>query len=194
MKIKEIFDKPFKGLRIENNSDNKLDAYLIDTKDVENCVIRINKSELKTINMEVSPKYFLKEGDIIIATVPSSTTAHVGYCSIISDEDKCIIKKNFIILRNCNEKYNAEFVAEYLELFGVVEAYNKKNQNKSEKEALTTIDIENIEIPNIPIDKQNKLVEVFDPMNERVDLFNRIISNENRIKKYLISEMIESEK
>lgn len=191
MKIKEIFDKPFKGLRIENNSDNIVNAYLIDTKDVENCVIKINKSELKTIKMEVSPKYFLKEGDIIIATVPSSTTAHVGYCSSLSVEDKCIIKKNFIILRNCNEKYNAEFVAEYLENFGINDYIENVKKNK---EALTTLDLEEIDIPEISIDKQNELMKAIHPINERTRLYNKLISNDNDIKKYLINEVINDEK
>ena len=124
MKIVDIFKERHYGVRIENDSKlEPIKAYLVDTSGVENCVINYSKEGLKDIKMNVKDKYFLKPNDIIIATVPSSTTAHVGFCS--SCDDKVIIKKNFIILRNLKEgvNFNLEFVAEYLENFGIKEYY-----------------------------------------------------------------------
>ena len=188
MKINKIFKDIYKGVRIENNrSAEPFDAYLVDTKDVNECVINYYNSELQTINMEVLDKFFLKEGDIIIASIPSTTTCHVGYCSNI--DDKVIIKKNFIILRNPYEpnKYNLEFIAEYLENYGIKDYIDNVKKNK---EGLTKEDIKDIDIPDIDIEKQNDLMKVIHPINERTRLYYKLINNDHEIKDYLMSGVI----
>ena len=191
MKIVDIFKERHYGVRIEN--DGKLEpikAYLVDTSGVENCIINYSKEGLKEIKMNVKDKYFLKPNDIIIATVPSSTTAHVGFCS--SCDEKVIIKKNFIILRDLKEgvNFNLEFIAEYLENFGIKEYYEDV---KKSKEALTMVEVEDIDIPLIDIDKQNELMKAIHPINERSRLYNKLISNDNKIKEYLMNEVINNE-
>ena len=191
MKIVDIFKERHYGVRIENDSKlEPIKAYLVDTSGVENCVINYSKEGLKDIKMNVKDKYFLKPNDIIIATVPSSTTAHVGFCS--SCDDKVIIKKNFIILRNLKEgvNFNLEFVAEYLENFGIKEYYEDV---KKSKEALTMVEVEDIDIPLIDIGKQNELMKAIHPINERSRLYNKLISNDNKIKEYLMNEVINNE-
>ena len=99
MYIKDIFTDVFKGLRIENSNDETLKkkVYLIDTKDVEGCRIHFSKSGLQEICMDVKDKYYLQPGDIIIATVPSERTCHVGFATSNSlSSTRAIIKKNFI--------------------------------------------------------------------------------------------------
>jgi len=191
MKIKKIFKEINKGLRIEyDNRVEPIEAYLVDTGLVDSCVINYTKNGLEKIYMDVKDKYFLKPNDIIIATIPSSTTAHVGYCSSI--EDKVIIKKNLIILRNPfdNNKYNLEFIAEYLENYGIKDYYDNVKKNK---EALTIEDVEDIDIPEIDITKQEELIKAIHPINERSRLYNKLIQNDMEIKKYLMNEVIYNE-
>jgi hypothetical protein len=190
MVIKDIFREIFKGVRIEiDNRFEPFDAYLVDTSSVDNCVINYSKNGLEKIQMDVRDKYFLKPNDIIIATIPSSTTCHVGYASSL--EDKVIIKKNFIVLRNpYNDNYNLEFIAEYLENFGIKDYYENIKKNK---EALVKEDIENIRIPDIDRSKQDELMKTIHPINERSRLYNKLIHNDTEIKKYLMSGVIEDE-
>ena len=185
MLIKDIFKDIHKGIRIENNTKNPVEAYVIDTTNVENCIINYKKGEPKKIYMNIKDKYYLKKGDIIIASIPTETTNHVGY-SEISNGDKVIIKKNFFIIRNPYDvdKYNLEFIAEYLELFGI-ESIKKNYINGFGKQ-----DIENIYIPDISIDKQNILVNLIKKFKERIKSYNDLIENDKTIKKYIISEMI----
>ena len=189
MLIKEIFKDIHKGLRIENNSNNSIEAYVIDTINVENCIINYSKSEIKTIHMDIKDKYFLKNEDIIIASIPTENTNHVGYSELTNDE-KVVIKKNFFILRNPfnKEKYNLEFVAEYLELFAI-DQIKRNHRNGFEKQ-----DIENIYIPEISIDKQNELVILIRSFKERIKLYSRLVRNDKNIEKYIISEMINDDK
>ncbi len=191
MKIKDIFRDIFKGVRIEfDNTVEPFESYLVDTSTVDNCVINYSKNGLEQIHMNVKDKYFLKPNDIIIATIPSSSTSHVGYCSSI--EDKVIIKKNFIVLRNpYNEGlYNLEFIAEYLENYGIKDYFDNVKNNR---EALTKEELEDIEIPNLDINKQNELMKAVHPINERSRLYNKLIQNDTEIKKYLMNEVIYNE-
>ena len=191
MRINEIFKDIYKGLRIEY--DNKLEpfeAYTVDTSVVDNCVINYSKNGLEEIHMNVKDKFFLKPNDIVIATIPSSSTAHVGYCSSI--DDKAIIKKNLIILRNPydDRKYNLEFIAEYLEIYGIKDYFDNVKKNR---EGLTIEDIKDIEIPNIERGKQDELMNAIHPINERSRLYNKLIQNDNEIKNYLMNEVIYDE-
>ena len=191
MRIKDIFKYIYKGIRIEyDKSIDPISCYVIDTSGVENCVINYTKGGSYDISMDIKDKYFLKDGDIIIATIPSSSTSHVGYASKVTD--KVIIKKNFIVLRNPynSNLYNLEFIAEYLENFGIKDYYENIKKNK---EALVKEDVENIEIPDISIDKQNELMKAIHPINERSRLYNKLIQNDSKIKKYLMNEVINYE-
>ncbi len=190
MKLKDICkDKICKGIRIYTDKmEDVIDAYVIETKDVENCSIRYTKPD-SIIQMKVDNKFFLKKDDIIIASIPSNNTNHVGYCKDIGDE-KVIIKKNFFILRNMDrDKYNPEFVAEYLEQVGIEEAKEKKATKD-----FVAGDIEEIDIPNIPIEKQNELVALLRPINERNELYHKMIDNCEEIKRYMILEVVKDEK
>ena len=189
MLIKEIFKDIHKGLRIEDNGTKPIEAYVIDVINVENCIINYSKSETKKIYMDIKDKYFLKNEDIIIASIPAETTNHVGYAEITND-DKVVIKKNFFILRNPYNKelYNLEFVAEYLELFAI-DQIKGNHRNGFEKQ-----DIENIYIPELSIEKQNELVKLIKSFKERIKLYSRLVRNDKYIEKYIISEMINDEK
>ena len=192
MLLKEIFKSIYKGLRIESESDTDgKNYYVVYTKNVGNCIINYSKENIKCINTQVKDKYLLKEGDIIIASIPSNKTCHVGYCSSTEDNN-VIINKNFIILRNpINNNYNLEFIAEYLENIGI---NNFFKNNRTTKEALTVLEVEDIEIPNISIEKQNELMSLINPINERIRLYNKLINNDTEIKEYLMNEVTHSEK
>lgn len=189
MTINDVF-KVFKGIRIEKTTKDSFEAYVIDTKDVSNCVINYSNSKDDIYMTDINEKYFLKPKDIVIASIPSQTTNHVGYCTSIGDE-KVIIKKNFFVLRlrePDNNEINTQFVAEYLEYFGVEELKEKYSYKGFQRS-----DIENIDLPNISIEKQNELVDLIKPMNERNKLYYKLIKNEEEIKKFIISEVIKNE-
>lgn len=191
MVLKEIFKDIYKGLRVESDSstDGK-EYYVIYTKDVGNCVINYSKDSIKTLNTNVKDKYLLKEGDIIIASIPSNATCHVGYCSSV-DDDNVIINKNFIILRNpISDQYNLEFIAEYLEGIGIKDFYLN---NRKDKEGLTIPEVEEIVIPDVSIQKQDELMSLIKPINERNRYYNKLIENDMEIKKYLMDEAMKYE-
>lgn len=189
MQIRTIFKERFKGLKIEENSrEETIEAYTFGVKEVENCIINYHKEGLQTINMRVKDKYFLKEGDIVVATMPSSTSSHVGFFSNNTEDEKVIINRNFVVLRNPIKDFNPEFIAEYLENIGIKESFSKKN-----KEAFKIEDIEDIDIPEISIDQQEELMKLIHPINQRAKYYNQVIQNDSKIKKYMINEVVNNE-
>ena len=190
MKLVEVFKDIFKGVRIENDkSIAAINAYVIDLKDVDSCVINYKREEAMSIQMKVKDKYFLKPKDILIGIIPSGTTSHVGYCQELNDNELVIIKKHFIVLRNpYNDNFNLEFIAEYLENFGI-----KKIFDNTPFRELTLEEIENIELPNVPLEKQEEIVNLIHPINERSRLYNKLIQNDIQIKKYIMNEAIKND-
>ena len=184
MLIKDIFKDIYKGVRIEDIGDTIFESYVIDTKDVDSCVINYKASGIKSIKMDIKDKYILKPKDIIVASIPSITTSHVGYAPDNLVDRNIIIKKNFFILRNPIDKYNPEFVAEYLENIGI------KQLNKS---SLSKQDIEEIDIPDISIEKQNSSIEIIELLNERTRYCNLIINNQKDIKLKVLDKVMNNE-
>lgn len=202
MKIKDIFEEIFKGLAIENDDrEEKIKAFFIDTKDVENGCIAYAESKVQEIAMKVKPKFYLKPNDIIVSTRPSENTCHVGCFNNWEAKDIIAIpKKNFVILRSIKKDYIPEFIAEYLETIEIHEYFTKKEaeENKQngniKKDALTINDIEEIIVPKIPIEKQKEMVALINPINERNILYKKVITNDIEIKKYILNEVIKHEK
>lgn len=189
MLIKDIFkDNIYKGVRIEDKGNTSFESYVIDTKDVENCVINYKNIGIKKINMDINDKYLLKPKDIIVASIPSNTTSHVGYAQDDLEDRNVIIKKNFFILRNPIDRYNPEFVAEYLDNIGI-KLFCEQNNLYS----LTKQDIEKIDIPNISIEKQNEAIEVIRLFNRRIRYFNLLINNQKDLKLKVLDKVMNDE-
>ena len=174
------------------NLDESFLAYTIDTKDVEKCVINYSSKSPENICMNVKDKYILKEGDIIIANIPSTSTAHVGYASKLDSDYPIVIKKNFIVLRNISDDYNPLFVAEYLETIGIKKFYVEKNKDASY--AMVKEDIESIDIPNVSKEDQDRCVSLLNPLNERDRLYKELLVNDSKIKECLLQEVINGDK
>jgi RAB protein geranylgeranyltransferase component A len=200
MKISDIFSDIFKGFDIQENGNYEpYKAYLIDTRDVINCRVNYSESNLKEIKSKYKDKYFLKANDIIVSTRSSLLSRHVGYIAndknrVINNfsEIKLIPKKNFIVLRGCNELYYLpSFVANYLEYIGID---NYFKYSKEESNQLTIQLIEDIVIPKISLAKQQELLRLLNPINERSYLYKKMIANDIEISKYAISEVLKNEK
>lgn len=180
MKLENIFKEIFKGLKIEDTNEcEEYRIYLLDTKDISNCNVTYNT--LSNVNMKIKDKYLLKENDIILSTRISTKSCHVGY---VSSNTPAIPKKNFIILRNCNDTYLPEFIANYLEYIGI-NKYLKENN----KDTLTIEDIKLITIPKVDIDKQRDIINLVSPINKRITLYNKLINNDIELTKRLLSEV-----
>lgn len=193
MKVVDIFKETAKGVVIERDGyeEDKKMAFCLDTSNISNCVISTPSSNVETVYMNVKEKHLLQKDDIVVASVPSSLTSHVGYAKTIPEDYPVILKKNIIVLRDCIDKYNPIFVAEYLENIGIKDLY--KSGKLSSETPLTLTELLKLDIPDISIEDQNNLVSLFDPINERTMLYKQLVEHDAKIKKYILERMISNE-
>lgn len=195
MKIRDIFKEQYKGFGVEKEGKAEpYKAYLIDSKDVENCNINFSESNLKDVTMTYKESHFLKPGDIIVSTRISSSSCHVGLLTnypVTCEVKRIIPKKNFIVLSGCNlDLFDPAFVANYLEYIGI----NKFFEDKGKDVAISLEDVKDIEIPKVSLDNQKDLTELLNPINKRAFLYNRMIKNDIEISKFALNKVISNEK
>ncbi len=162
-------------------------VYQLNVTDFDDCVISKPSKTIK-YNGKVSDKNVLSLNDIIISKTTKGKKAHVGYVSQLFDKDT-FISNNLIVLRSSTDKYDPLFVAEYLDKIIIPEKLNGKDNYKFEKD-----DIEKMELPDIPLDEQKKLVSFFSLINKRTALYKEIIDNNNKIKLSLLERLKQEEK
>ena len=184
MKINQVF-KVYAGKDIEITTKDGIYAFGLKTSNIDDCVITTSSSKLEQFDSDIKDKYILHLKDIVISSTYTSNKVHVGYASTIQ-EYPIIICKNLIVLRGSSKDYNPLFVAEYLDKIAIpIYLENKKTKN----DRLTKDEIGELELPNISIDEQNRLVSIFTPINERAKLYKEIIENNNNIKLSLLEKV-----
>ena len=184
MKLNEIFKEIFVGIRLTFDERKGEECLVVRSGDIDEC--RINPKEAMIADIDsIKDKYYMKKGDILIGTKKTDSSNHVGYCQS-NEGEKTIILKNVIVLRDPISSYNPEFVAEYLNMKGFNSFYDSNL-------LLSKDAIGEYEIPCIPLNKQEELLNVINPINERTRLYQKLINNDRKIKNYLLTEVMNNE-
>ena len=87
------------------------------------------------------------------------------------------------------DKYSYIFVANYLENIGIKKYIEDNNLTGN----LTKEDIKNIELPNIPKEKQKTISPLLNAINERSAIYTNILNNDEKIIHYAINSIIGDE-
>ena len=186
MKIKDVFKEVIIGYNISNArmDDNCVkDVYVLQKDSIEYTNIIERKLITKRISDEIKPKFFMSENDIVIYTKKPYIVG--TYC--FKKESDVVIPNNFIILRGINEElYDFIFVANYLEKTGIDNYVQEHNIQGN----VTKEDIKDIELPSISLEKQHKLSNLINYINERSSIYNKILENDDQIVRYALKEVI----
>lgn len=190
MKVKEIFPEIFTGIftdgknMIKKNIDHEV--YSFNKNAI--CYGSLTRSKLfkKHIYADIKDKYFMKGRDIIISVKKPYKVGTMQYMNF-KDSDKILIPNNFIVLRNINRDYYSYiFITNYLEKIGI-QKYVEENNITGD---LHLIDIENIEIPDIPKEKQMSISPLMNYINERSSYFNILLDNDEELIRKALNEII----
>lgn len=189
MKLKNVFEDIIVGYNFINASvkDEYSKVYKYLQKDSIQYT-NIIESQLieRTFTGEVKKKYFVQPRDILIFV---KKPYRVGTLSYEIKED-IVIPNNFIVLRGINmDIYSYIFVANYLENIGI----NKYIEENNITGNLTIEDIKNIELPDIPKEKQMTISPLLNAINERSAIYTNILDNDNKIINYAIKSIIGEE-
>ena len=185
MKVKDVFEDIFTGFNINSlTTDNKFAKFYNTLQKDSIQYTNIIESKLieKKIGTDIKKKYLMQPRDILIFVKPPY---RVGTYSKTNDLN-LIIPNNFIVLRGINmDLYSYICVTNYLENYGI-EKYVKENNITGN---LSKVDIEKIDLPDIPKEKQMTISPLLNAINERSATYSTILQNDEQIIKYAISKV-----
>ncbi len=185
MKIKDVFEDVFTGFNINSlTTDNNFAKFYNTLQKDSIQYTNIIESKLieKKIGTNVKKKYIMQPRDILIFVKPPY---RVGTYSKTNDLN-LIIPNNFIVLRGINmDLYSYIFVTNYLEKYGIKKHVKEKNITGN----LSKVVIEEIELPDIPKEKQMTISPLLNAINERSASYSKILENDDQIIKYAISKI-----
>ena len=186
MKIRDVFNEVIVGYNLNNTIVN--DEYSMLYKTLQKDSIQytnVIKSRLidKVFSSDIKSKYFVHGRDILIFV---KKPYRVG-TYMWNDDLKIVIPNNFIVLRGINMyHYSYIFVANYLEKIGI-DKYVTDNKISGN---LSIEDIKNIDLPDIPKDKQMRISKLLNSINERSAIYSDILENDDKIIRYAINSVI----
>ena len=185
MKIKDVFEDIFTGFNINSlTTDNKFAKYYntLQKDSIQYTNIIEKKLVEKKLGTDIKKKYIMQPRDILIFIKPPF---RVGTYSKRNDLN-LIIPNNFIVLRGINmDLYSYIFVTNYLEKFGIAKYVKEKNITGN----LSKTDIEDIDLPDIPKEKQMTISKLLNAINERSASYSTILENDDQIVRYAISKV-----
>ena len=185
MKIKDVFEDVFTGFNINSlTTDNNFAKFYNTLQKDSIQYTNIIESKLieKKIGTNIKKKYIMQPRDILIFIKPPY---RVGTYSKRNDLN-LIIPNNFIVLRGINmDLYSYIFVTNYLEKYGIAKFVKERNITGN----LSKADIEEIELPDIPKEKQMTISPLLNAINERSASYSKILENDDQIIKYAISKI-----
>lgn len=185
MKIRDVFGEIRTGKYIEGNitSNESMEIYTFKKEAINYSTLVENKLELRTVYYQVKDKYLMQPRDIIISLKKPYKVGTITYKT-----DKAIlIPNNFAILRNINmDLYSFVFVSNYLERIGISK-YVTEHKILGD---LSLEDIKEINLPDIPKDEQMTISELMKSINERSNIYNNILENDDKIIKYALNKVI----
>ena len=186
MKIKDVFDEIIVGYNINNTAVNDEYSKVYNTlqKDsIQYTNVISSKLVEKVFSSDIKDKYFIHGRDILIFV---KKPYRVG-TYIWDNNPNIVIPNNFIVLRGINMIYYSYiFVANYLEKIGIDKYVKDNNINGN----LSIYDIGNIELPNIPKEKQMTISKLLNSINERSAIYSNILNNDDKIIHYALNRVI----
>ena len=186
MKIRDVFSEIIVGYNINNTVVNDRYSKLYKTlqKDsIQYTNVISSKLVEKVFSSDIKDKYFIHGRDILIFV---KKPYRVGTYTM-DNNPEIVIPNNFIVLRGINMVYYSYiFVANYLEKIGIDKyvSDNKINGN------LSIEDIKNIDLPDISKDKQMRISNLLNNINERSAIYSNILDNDDKIVRYAINSVI----
>lgn len=189
--LKDIVEEPIvlgAGIN-QNDIDTDSNYYYISMAELKNFKLDIsNCKKIKKDFFNSKIDKSIKYGDIIIARSGEGT---IGKCAIINIEDVEGINADFTIKVRINEKkYNRNFAYLYFcsFYFQYMVEINKKGLGNNTN--IFPTQIQNFLIPNIPLQKQQEIVDKIQTKINEQNKINDLIEKEREKINYIIENIV----
>lgn len=190
MLVKDVFKEVYTGFNMNNSASSDKyvkDIYFIQKDSIQYVNIIEKKLIKKRVGFDIKSKYLLEGRDIIISLKKPYKVGTYRFDA----KKSIVIPNNFIILRGINmDLYSYIFVANYLEKIGLEKYVNEKHVNERANKELLLEDVMNINLPDIPKEKQMKISKLMNLINSRSAMYSTILENDDQIIKYALNEVI----
>lgn len=148
-----------------------------------------NFNHINTYNLEktdvvnAKEKYFLYPNEVLFTNKGDFKAA------IWKNKVQTIASSAFYRIKLISEKYYPEFVALYLNSPSCKSQLNLR-QNTERVSTITINELEQIDIPLLPLEKQKQLVELFLLYEKEVDIFEKIKQSRKKLINSILSQTI----
>lgn len=189
MKLIEIADiKIGYNYKRESSSRNDKDMQItivpvIQPRNAQNlCLDNVSGLEQASI-VDAKDKYFLSTDEILFSNKGDFKA------SIWLGNKKVIASSAFYRIKLKNNSYLPSYVAVYLNSSAGKSQLNLR-QNTERVSTITISDVEQIDIPFIPLEKQKQIVELFLLYEKEVDIMEKIKQNRKKLINSILSQAI----
>lgn len=145
----------------------------------------IIESELEILEAKekIDDYYLTHEGDIIIRLTDPFTAVYID-----KDMEGIVISSNFCIVR-CKENYSSKFLTYYINSENAKKKLFSNLQGSVLKNINMTV-IADLEIPNVPFEKQKIIGKLLIAQTKRIIILERIKELEIKQQKLLLDRVI----
>ena len=132
---------------------------------------------------KIKPVHWLKYGEILLSN-RGNYKAAVNYCRY-----PCVASGVFFILTIQDKNFLPEYIATFLNSQEGQKSLTKRH-NISGVSSINRVELEQIDIPLLPIEKQKQLVELFLLYEKEVDIFEKIKQSRKKLINSILSQTI----
>lgn len=155
---------------------------VIQFKDLSCLYIEDLSSCLSISDDKIKHSHFLKFNDIVLSNRGNYKA------SIFKSNDKCIASGVFFIISIKNKEISPDYIAVFLNSSEGQKALSAR-QNSAGVQSIIRTELEQIDIPLIPLEKQKQIVELFLLYEKEVDTMEKIKQNRKKLINSILSQI-----
>ncbi len=168
-------------------TDAKLSYKQLNLRSInKNGYIEIDELEILIAKEAIDENYLTHEGDIIIRLTDPFTAV-----AITKENEGFVVSSNFCIVR-CNGDYDSNFLSYYLNSDQAKKKLMSNTQGSIIKN-ISMLSICEMEVPNIPLEKQRILGKLFSAQTQKIIILNKIQKLEEKKQKAILDQLAEME-
>jgi len=156
---------------------------VIQFKDLQGSVFNDANNCVRLFADKIKPSHWLKYGEILLSN-RGNYKAAINYCRY-----PCAASGVFFVLTVQNKNFLPEYIAVYLNSQMGQKALLTRH-NASGVYSINRMELGQIDIPFIPLEKQRQIVELYRLYEKEVDILENIKKNRKRLVNSVLSKIV----
>lgn len=128
----------------------------------------------------------VRPGDVLFGTVRPTLRSHAQFPG---HEEPCVASTGFAVVRNREAASDPRFLAHFL-LSELANTQVRRREVGSNYPAVTEHDVAEIRVPNFSLEKQHRIADVLDTVDEDIDTTRHLLEKQRQIRDGLVSDLL----